>query len=154
MGFLEDSDNCDVEQKLHLIIFELSDIKKKLANISDDSKVTINTEKAGYETEYLIAFRLLLETTRVYFDHVRSLLCLYPLVKPEEHKFAYDITMATLKDAKSLADSVIKRIQVTCSVVENQAALLQLDKAKDIMRSTLPLYDRAIQILEAKEKTK
>jgi len=42
----------------------------------------------------------------------------------------------------------VQRLEIACRGIKNQEASHQVDKARDIMRSSLPLLDEAIRLLE------
>ena len=50
--------------------------------------------------------------------------------------------------SKKLVGNHIEVVQITYAAIENKAALHLIDKAKDLMRSSLSLFDRGIEVLK------
>ncbi len=63
-------------------------------------------------------------------------------------------TVNILQISKENTEAQLDRIKKPYGKIKTPAALHLIDKAKDTMRSTLPLFDKAIQILKAQQGAK
>jgi hypothetical protein len=62
--------------------------------------------------------------------------------------------VSALRESKSMLTHALDASGQACGGIRNYATLFHVDKAREIMRSSLRLYDKAIQILEAKQEKK
>jgi hypothetical protein len=82
------------------------------------------------------------------YYHIAGSLLWYPCIKAECSIAWRDVTIEQLQGAKRALSPSVQRLEIACRGIKNQEALHQVDKARDIIRSSLPLLDQAIQLLQ------
>ena len=81
--------------------------------------------------------------------HAIDFIFLFPIIKDDAKLDFYDtLVKKRFSASKKVIEMAIKSIQISYARIENKAALHLMDKAKDIMRKALSLYDRGIEVLK------
>jgi hypothetical protein len=141
-----------LRSRLAAIESELMQAIDKLAPIIDDDYPPI-VKKSDPKMFAMAGYQDLRTVLFVYMS-TDIVLRWYPCVTRECSPPPPHGVIKLLRWARTELDRTVKSLQYLCGVIETPAAVVQLAKAKDIIRSTLPLYDKAIQILEAKQEKK
>jgi len=115
----------------------------KLLQIVDDMKA-LPTE------EWTLRAIIAIDEAGILYAFSWEVVFLYCLSSREVAKDIRPLVTGRLKWNNDKMKRCVKALQLVYGYIEKQAALHQIDKARDIIRSSLPLFDKAIQILESK----
>jgi hypothetical protein len=152
LSYAQSQKQDDVASQLKAISMDLENGGHKLFSISDEFRAMLQRKEgsrieldAGSEVEK--AFMILF--------HAADLLFCYGDIKPERlQKYWHSYILKTSIQRRSWLAGRLELINLCQRYVKTPAGLYQVNKARDIIRSSLPLFDKAIQILEAKQEKK
>ena len=135
----------DVASELQQIESVLYETVETLRHIGDDLQ-----ELQRHTVVGVMVFQALgtIEFCWLAYYHIAGSLLWYPCIKAECSKAWRDVTIEQLQGAKRTLNPSVQRLEVAYRGMKNQEALHQVDKARDLIRSSLPLLDKAIHLLE------
>jgi hypothetical protein len=135
----------DVASELQQIESVLYKTVENLRHIGDDLK-----ELQRHTVVGVMVFHALgtIEYCWLPYYHIAGSLLWHPCIKAECRRAWRDVTIEELQGAKRTQNPSVQRLDVAYRGIKNQEALHQVDKARDIIRSSLPLLDKAIHRLE------
>jgi hypothetical protein len=120
--------------------------------------ITQDLRDIGLELEddgsSLVYVKLILEHAYVAQGHFVSILQWYWCIREQCVEDWRSNTVRLLKNGKANAEWQLTMVKKSYPRIKTPAAFHVIDKARNVLRSTVPLYDRAIQILEAKQEKK
>ena len=151
LSYAQPKKAVDVASQLEEIELKLSQNIDKLVSIVADMGAMGKKVTPTWVGRFLQSTT---ETAYVRCTHARDLLPYYRYIKPEFHQHWHDHTIGVLKGEKAYLAITIRRLQTASSVIKTPAFLKHVVTARDIIRSSLPLFDKAIQLLEYTEATK
>jgi hypothetical protein len=137
----------DVASQLRQIARELAGAAGKLETISNDLHRIVQQRTAKRVPDVAMAV-LNLELASAQCSHASDLIWCYPDIKPELNKYWRDYTLDVAKMKKSNLETVRVRVQRIYVKTKGRAVLDQLDRARDTIDASLPLFDKTIQLLE------
>jgi hypothetical protein len=142
----------DVASQLKAISMGLKNSGDELVSISDGLRAMLQN-KEGARIEMDAAAEV--EKAFMILFHAADLLFCYGDIKPERlQKYWHSYIVETLIQRKSWLAGRLRLLNLCRRYVKTPAGLYHVNQARDIMRSSLPLFDEAIQILEAKQEKK
>lgn len=152
LAFAESQKQDDVAAQLKAISMDLENGGDKLVSISDELRAMLQ-RKEGKRVEMDAMSEV--EKAFVILFHAADLLFCYGDIKPERlQKYWHSYIVKTSIQRKSWLEGRLKPLNLCHRYVKTPASLYLVDKARNIIRSSLPLFDKAIQILEAKQEKK
>jgi len=144
-SYAQSQEPVDVWPKIMHFRLELIEAAKELQDVENDLRRMRNTNPKWAQLSALLT----LEQAWWVFNASQSLFPWHWCMKAECNQEWHGSLVSMLQRAKTeLTDTVIMRLQETCIIMEPQAASDKVFRAKAIIRSTLPLFDIAIQLLE------
>ena len=136
-----------VASPLRQIARELAGAAGRLETISNDLHRIVQQRTAKRVPDVAMAV-LNLELASAQCSHASDLIWCYPDIKPPFNKYWRDYTLDVSKMKKSNLETIQIRVQRIHVKTKGRAVLDQLDKARDTIRSSLPLFDKAILLFE------
>jgi hypothetical protein len=133
--------------KLGYIVQDLEKAAQQLEIITQDLR-DIGLELED-DSSWLVFVKLSLEEAYITQGDCANLLRWYWCIKEQCVESWRAEAAFRLKRGKANTDVRLDVIKKSYGMIKTPAAFHIIDKARDILRSTLPLYDRAIQILES-----
>jgi hypothetical protein len=135
----------DVWPKIMHVRLELMEAAKELQDVGNDLRVMRNTTPKWAQLSAVLT----LEQAWWVFNASQLLFPWYWCTKAECNlEWRVWLVRMLQLAKKELTDTVMIRLQETYVVLEPQAASDKVVRSQTIIRSTLPLYDIAIQLLE------
>ncbi len=147
LPFAQPQEPSDVASQLRQIARELAGAAGKLETISNDLHRIVQQRTAKPVPDVAMAV-LNLELASAQCSHASDLIWCYPDIKPPFNKYWRDYTLEVSKMKKSNLETIQIRVQRIHVKTKGRAVLEHLDKARDTIRSSLPLFDKAIQLFE------
>ena len=137
----------DAASQFRHIARELAGAGSKLETISNALHSIVQQRTARPLPNVSMAV-LNLELASAQCSHTSDLIWCYPDIKPELNKYWRDYTLDVAKMKKSNLETVRVRVQRIYVKTKGKAILDQLDRARDTIGASLPLFDKAIQLLD------
>ena len=137
----------DVASQLRQIARDLAMAAGRLDAISNDFHRIAQRRRVKPVPDLAMAV-LNVEIASAQCSHASDLMWCYPDIKPAYKKYWRDYTLDVSKMKKSNLETIQIRVQRIHVKTKGRAVLDQLDKARDTIRSSLPLFDKAIQLFE------
>jgi hypothetical protein len=141
----------DVASQLEEIELKLGQHIDKLVSIVADMGAMGEKVTPAWVGRFL---QSTIETAHVRCTHARDLLPYYRYIKPEFHQHWHEHTIGVLKGEQAYLAITIRRLQTSSSVIRTPAFTKHVVAARDVIRSSLRLFDKATQLLEGKEATR
>ena len=144
-SYAQSQEPVDVWPKIMHFRLELIEAAKELQDVENALRGMRKTTPKWAQLSALLT----LEQAWWVFNASQSLFPWYWCMKAQCNQEWRGSLVSMLQQAKTeLTDTVIMRLEETYIVMEPQAASDKVVRAKAIIRSTLPLFDIAIQLLE------
>lgn len=134
------------ETELVVIGANMINTNRELTAVAEDLRIV-----TGKPIEFMYLALLTIEVSYLSYASTGYILTRSPWIKDEFRTEWRLLTAEIMMHRKSyLKEVCLKRLQKSHSIIEPPAALDKVDKARDIIQSSLPLFDKALQILEPK----
>jgi len=137
----------DAASQFRHIARELAGAGSKLETISNALHNIVQQRTARPLPNVSMAI-LNLELASAQCSHTSDLIWCYPDIKPKLYQYWRDYTLDVAKMKRSNLETVRVRVQRIYVKTKGRAILDQLDRARDTIGASLPLFDKAIQLLE------
>jgi len=137
----------DAASQFRQIARELAGVGSKLETISIGLHSIVQQRTARPLPNVSMAV-LNLELASAQCSHTSDLIWCYPDIKPELDKYWRDYALDVAKMKKSNLETVRVRVQRIYVKTKGRVVLDQLDRATDTIDASLPLFDKAIQLLD------
>jgi hypothetical protein len=147
-----DSKPVDLDPELARIKSKILESMKNLGDIKGDLEKLFTDKSSAKAHLILLDACNILELCRCNYGYSHTLLHYRFAIKPEYHVQWRDDTITFLHKGKTNLSNAVEGLQFVQGETENETALPLIDKAKELIRSSLPLYDKAIQGLESEKQ--
>jgi hypothetical protein len=147
LSAMEPQEPVDGASPLRQIARDLAMAAGRLDAISNDLHRISQRRRVKPVPDLAMAV-LNVEVASAQCSHASDLLWCYPDIKAAYKKYWHDYTLEVSKMKKSNLETIQIRVQRIHIKAKGRAVLDQFDKARDTIRSALPLFDRAIQLFE------
>ena len=136
---------CDRQKKIYDTQEKIYDNSQTLYDIYDDLAPILDNRGEVCERQLS---RLIIRSSAVICHYTTHLLSTLRYITEEGKIFWYNDYKGVISNSKGSLQQNLDTLRIMYGVLENKAALLLIDKAKDNIRSSIKLYDQVIELLQ------